>query len=90
MSAPPLILRAGHSHLYPGARGTIGGALPATTTSCLVEFADGSATTGTLAPETGTLLLAASPYVTARGTRIPAKRWRIAVTAGGFRVLRRA
>ena len=89
MSGGP-VLRAGGSHLYPGARGMLEGTLPAGETACLVEFADGSAAIGRLAPEGVALILETGPYTTARGTPIPAKRWRIAAGTGAFRVLRRA
>ena len=93
MSEVRLVLRAGASHLYPGAAGTARGSLPGGSALCLVEFADGAATGGTLDPAEGGHVLATDPYTTAHGTRIPAKRWLIAL--GGdpaerrFRVLRR-
>ena len=94
MSEVRLVLRAGSSHLYPGAAGTAHGALPHGAEPCLVEFADGAATLATLTPGEDRHVLATEPYTTARGTRIPAKRWVIAVTGGNpelsFRVLRRA
>lgn len=91
MSAP-LVLRATGSHLYPGARGHIEGPMPAALAPrpCLVEFADGAAAHATLRLRQGEALLATEPYTTARGTRIPAKRWAIALGARGFRVLGRA
>lgn len=89
-----LVLRATGSHLYPGAHGTFEAAplvVPlAAPAPCLVEFADGSAATGTLTPRGDGLLLAAAPYTTARGTSIAAKRWRLILTELGFRIARRA
>ncbi|HUF87881.1 MAG TPA: hypothetical protein VMM59_10915 [Thermohalobaculum sp.] len=90
MSRPPLVLRAGASHLYPGARGSLEGALAAARTPCLVAFADGAAATATLAPRGDALILATAPYTTARGTGIAAKRWLVELNAQGFRVRRRA
>ena len=85
-----IVLRATHSHLYPGARGRLDGPMPPGSAPCLVEFADGSAAHGTLMPEADGTVLATDPYTTACGTRIPAKRWLIEPTGEGFRVVRRA
>lgn len=99
MTEVRLVLCAAGSHLYPGARGTASGEAPPAEsppaeTPCLVEFADGAATPATLAPAAGGCLLATAPYTTARGTRIPAKRWLVSLAPGTdgprFRVLRRA
>ena len=83
-----LVLRATGSHLYPGAHGSVSGAVAAGRVPCLVEFADGSAAIATLAPEGRGLSLETEPYTTACGTRIQAKRWRVALGPEGFRVLR--
>lgn len=90
MNGPVLTLRAAGSHLYPGARGSLDGPPPAAPTACLVEFADGSVASGTIAPDADALWLATGPYTTARDTRIPAKRWRISLGPDGFRILGRA
>ena len=80
----PLVLAAASSHLYRGARGTVQGLVREG--PCLVEFADASAALGQLrAGEPAILELC--PYTTARGTEIPAKRWRLAIAGGSFRVL---
>ena len=94
MSEVALVLRAGASHLYPGATGTLSGPAPEAAAACLVEFADGGVAFATLVPAEGGHVLATEAYRTARGTRILAKRWVIAVTGDPaerrFRVLRRA
>ncbi len=94
MSGTGVILQAGGSHLYPGARGTAAGLPPTPGGPCLVEFADGAAAHATLAVEGDHLVLALAPYTTARGTRVPARRWLVEITAGAagtrFRVVARA
>ncbi|HSF94817.1 MAG TPA: hypothetical protein VLA52_07300 [Thermohalobaculum sp.] len=85
--AAGLILSARASHLYPGARGTVQG--DATEGGCAAEFADGSMAFGTLTRgEDGGWMLELGPYTTARGTEIPAKRWRLALTGAGAREFR--
>ncbi|MBK0397622.1 hypothetical protein H0I76_00330 [Limibaculum sp. M0105] len=77
-----VVLEAGHSHLYPGAK--LGGAAPpATETDCLVLFADGAQAGGRVAPADGGWRLAIGAYRTARGTAIAAKGWLIATTPEG-------
>jgi hypothetical protein len=86
MTGNQVVLKAGGSHLYPGARGTLQGA--ETEGPCLVEFVDGSVAFGNLSGGAGTILVL-DPYVTARGTEIPAKRWAVALAAGRFRIFAR-
>lgn len=84
-----LILAAGHSHLYPGARGRVlsGAAAEGPLDGpVVVEFGDGSCVPGALSGDC--LCLAA--YRTAAGTGIAAKTWRIAFAGPAFRVLARA
>jgi hypothetical protein len=73
-------LRATASHLYPGAPLRTADALPGEgeTAECLVDFADGTCARGRLAGAPGGLVLALAAHRTARGTDIPAKRWRLA------------
>ncbi|MWD27718.1 hypothetical protein E0K89_009550 [Aquicoccus sp. SCR17] len=78
-------LRASHTHLYPGARGTCDG--PLCDGPVLLEFSDGVAVSGQIAGDR--LQLAA--HVTAAGTAIPAKAWQIEPRgADGFRIRARA
>lgn len=77
-----LVLEAGHTHVYPGLRGLLRGPGPTATgaagDTCRIDFADGSVAFGTLRPGSGEAWeLDVSPYVTAAGTRIPVKRWRV-------------
>lgn len=75
-----LELEAGHSHLYPGARGRILG-----TGSGLIRFADGGTATARL--EGGSLQIGS--YRTAAGREIVARTWAIAIEAGRFQILQR-
>ena len=78
-----LRLDAHHTHLYPGARGTLCGTLPARCkgVTCEVAFSDGAVTLGTLAVENGAeAILETGPYATAAGNDIPAKTWRLEIT----------
>lgn len=86
MDAPPLILRAPSSHLYPGARlrptdvataneverrAEVGG-------DAILLFADGVEAMAHLRRDRdGTLALHIAAYITARGTFISARNWRI-------------
>lgn len=77
-----LVLEAGHTHVYPGLRGFLRGLEPgkigAAGETCRIDFADGSVAFGALRPGGGEAWeLEVSPYVTAAGTRIPVKRWRV-------------
>jgi hypothetical protein len=91
MTGGDLVLTAGGSHLYPGAKGSVRGETGHG--SCLVEFADGSAALGRLTAGGGRIELEIGPYTTARGTRIPAKRWAVGISGVGaerrFRILGR-
>lgn len=69
-----------HTHLYPGAKGRL--AEPPADGPALVEFSDGVAVTGRMEGET----LAMPAYRTAAGTKVDAKRWRLAFNADGFKV----
>ncbi len=88
-----LRLEAVHSHLYPGLRGSLHGALPkrGRDATCEVAFSDGAQALATLVMESDTEgVLETGPYTTAAGTKIPAKRWRVDFTdredTPGFRV----
>jgi hypothetical protein len=78
-----LRLEAVHTHLYPGLRGSLYGALPgaATAATCEVAFSDGSVALGSLVMESGDEgVLETGPYTTAAGTEIAAKKWRLDIT----------
>jgi hypothetical protein len=79
-------LRAAATHLYPGAR--LRGDAPLAPGPTLVAFADGVEAPGEIEADGATLSVAA--HRTARGARIPAKRWRLAETPEGWRVAARA
>lgn len=85
-----MILRATHTHLYPGHRGTISGldrlAGLRTGDDCTVEFSDGSAVPGTLRKSDDGWHLHASAYRTAAGTDIAEKAWRIRLEEDDDRV----
>ena len=86
-----------HTHLFPGARLSADAPLPEAACEVLVAFADGVEVPGRLAPEpgaAGTLGLALAAHVTAAGTAIPERAWRLAPDAsaaapGRLRVVRR-
>lgn len=78
MSAALPVLRIGHTHLYPGARGRLGGEGPAAGTgNLLVAFSDGVEVPARLEPGENGPALSVAGHMTAKGTPIPAKRWRI-------------
>ena len=88
-----LRLEAVHTHLYPGLRGSLYGALPGKpkATTCEVAFSDGAVALGSLVMESDREgVLETGPYTTAAGTKIPAKRWRVEFNGSestpGFRV----
>lgn len=91
MSATPRLLRATHTHLYPGA--TLRGApRPLRRGQALViDFADlGSAAARVEAVDAAQFILAVGAHRTARGTAIAAKRWLTeAARPGEWRVRRR-
>ena len=85
-----MILRATHTHFYPGHRGTVSGPtrladLPAGG-ACVVEFSDGSATLARLKQSGAGWQLRTDAYRTAAGTGIAAKRWRIDLRQSSGRV----
>ena len=95
-------LACGRTHLFPGARLTPEAPLAAAAPGAVVvAFADGVEAPGRLAPEAdpdagppGVLRLDLAAHVTAAGTPIPARAWRLAPdpsaeAPGRFRVLRR-
>ena len=92
-----MILRATHTHLYPGHRGTIAGLTQGSDWraggKAMVEFSDGSVTTARLTQTEGYWLLFTDAYRTAAGTGIAEKRWRIEIKEHDgrldFRILRR-
>ena len=77
-----LRLDAHHTHLYPGARGTLRGALPegGEEATCEVAFSDGAVALGTLTMEQATAaVLETGPYATAAGSD-PRNRWNASVS----------
>lgn len=76
-----IVLEAGHTHLYPGLEGKVSGIDPALLEEagapCRIAFSDGSVAFGSLGRADDGWALDVSPYATAAGTDIPAKRWRI-------------
>lgn len=97
LRASLMILRATHTHLYPGHRGTVAGLAQRADWrvggSAVVEFSDGSATTARITPSNGDWLLRTDPYRTAAGTEIAERRWRVELKQHEdhveFRILRR-
>lgn len=99
MTDEPITLEIRNSHLYPGALGTAAGSLVpgclADPRRCLVVFTDGSAVSGSIRVVQGTdFALDIGAYITARGTRIPAKSWLVTITPSsnapaGMRVRKR-
>lgn len=91
MSAAPRLLRASHTHLYPGARLRSEGVRLRRNQVLDIEFADlGSATARVEALASGQATLAVSMHRSARGTTVAAKRWCIKAAGDGeWRVLRR-
>ena len=90
-----MILHANHTHLFPGCRGSVSAApcpddWPPELTGVL-EFSDGAATGARLSKAGEYWLLQSDAYLTAAGTRIEHKRWRVELTLDGqqtqFRVL---
>jgi hypothetical protein len=93
-----MILRATHTHLYPGHRGTIAGLtdlidLPSDG-DCLVEFSDGSVTPARITPSANHWQLETGAYTTAAGTAIAEKRWLVDLSESEdrveFRIVRKA
>ncbi|MFC2970115.1 hypothetical protein [Acidimangrovimonas pyrenivorans] len=86
-----LELECSHSHLYPGARGRVLAGAPgdgrATDGPVTLAFADGGRAQGTLSGDR----LSLRPHLTAAGTRVAARAWRIAFEPGapGFRITAR-
>lgn len=76
-----LELEAGHTHLYPGARGRILSGAPEDGPATM-RFADGEAARGELTRD----ILRLGPHRTAAGTRIAAKAWRITFEGERFRI----
>ncbi|NTZ04646.1 hypothetical protein FCJ61_10820 [Burkholderia metallica] len=73
-----LLLRASHSHLYPGSIVTLDNDAPRTAKPhpAVIEFADGSGATATLSRVgDDTLELAVDEYVTQKRHAIGARRW---------------
>lgn len=93
-----MILRATHTHLYPGHRGRVCGiariADPGASGECLVEFSDGSAAAASLSRQRDQWRLDTEAYRTAAGTDIPAKRWVLRLREGSagveFRIVSKA
>ena len=93
-----MILRATHTHLYPGHRGTLTGlerlADLRTETDCLVEFVDGSAAPARIWKSERGWRLDTGAYRTAAGTDIAARSWllRLQENRGevAFRILKPA
>ncbi|MCZ0812060.1 MAG: hypothetical protein ACQEVT_07145 [Pseudomonadota bacterium] len=76
-------LEPADTHLYPGATGRIASG-PADG-PVVLRFAGGASAQGVLSGDR----LDVMPHVTAAGTPIAAKRWRIAIADARFRVLKR-
>jgi hypothetical protein len=79
----PLEIEVDATHLYPGARGRLAGRrqVLGTPVTCTLVFSDFVRATGSIrwADENGGRL-DVDPYVTAAGTRIPAKAWQMSVS----------
>ncbi len=95
MTARPITLEVGDSHLYPGARGSafdLGDIASLTVCRpCVVAFADRTVVHGSIeARGREDFVLWIPSYVTARGARIPAKSWLVAIASveGGGAALR--
>jgi hypothetical protein len=92
-----MILRATHTHLYPGARGSITGlervAGLERGSDCLVEFSDGSVAAAKISGSASGWRLCTAAYRTAAGTDIPDKRWSVRLRNSGgefeFHILER-
>jgi hypothetical protein len=90
-----MILKASHTHFYPGNRGTISGLASIADLGagcdCLVEFVDGSAASARISRDVDGWQLQTCAYRTAAGTDIAEKRWSIGLQDDGgklaFRVL---
>lgn len=65
-----------HSHAFPGSRLSIEDA-EASEGTCVVEFADGSATIGEWHPDGDDIVLEIPDYRTAKGTDVAAQSWRL-------------
>jgi hypothetical protein len=96
MRAPAaILLRAAHSHLYPGSVVAAENvpARIAAPRAAVIEFADGSGATATLSPlDDGALELAVDAYVTHTRHAVAARRWHLhAVDAArtAWRIARR-
>lgn len=93
-----MILRATHTHLYPGHRGTISGleqlAGLRPNGECVVEFSDGSAASARISRSADGWRLRTGAYRTAAGTDIAEKRWLVDLQQDGdrvtFRILKKA
>ncbi|MGD2172543.1 MAG: hypothetical protein PVI79_08995 [Gammaproteobacteria bacterium] len=93
-----MILRATHTHLYPGHRGTISGLAQladlAAGGDCLVEFSDGSVAAAKISKSANDWRLDTRAYRTAAGTDIAEKHWSVRLQdAGGeieFRILKQS
>ena len=92
-----MILRATHTHLYPGHRGTVAGLAHGADWraggNAVVEFSDGSVTTARITQAEGGWLLRTNAYRTAAGTEIAERYWQVELKAQDdrveFRILRR-
>ncbi len=94
MTASPVTVEVQDTHLYPGALGRafdfcIVQRAPASR-PCIVVFADRTVVHGVINAGNGEdFVLDVPAYVTARGTRIPAKSWLVALTLSGGAVAMR-
>ena len=83
-------LEASHTHLYPGHRGRVDGLGSLTDIgagcSCLVEFCDGSASTGQLTRSEDGWRRRCGAYRTRAGTSIGDKQWSIDFRDCGDRI----
>ena len=91
-----MILQASHTHLYPGLRGKVSGLAQIDDLEagdCLVEFADGSATSARISKSANEWQLCTDAYRTLAGSEISAKHWLISLAQVedevGFRIVKK-
>lgn len=79
-------MRLHDTHAYPGCRASLPEEVPGDG-DVLVQFSDGAETPGRLRPAEARLDIAA--HVTARGTCIAARSWRLARDGAGWKIAAR-
>lgn len=93
-----MILKATHTHLYPGHRGKIFGLVQIAemqaSGDCLVEFSDGSVAPARILRAENSWQLYTDAYRTAAGADIAEKRWLVSLSENcgqvEFRILKKA